>query len=283
MTSPATLLKKWDIQAKKQYGQNFLSDPSVAQSIVSRSGIGPEDIVLEIGAGLGALTVPLSKIADKIYAIEKDLRMIPILQDEMASHHIDNIVLLNKNILTVDIEQIAKDENRKIIIVGNLPYNISSQILVRMIRSRNVIHHAVLMFQKELAQRIIATPGNRDYGRLSAMLQYCADIKPVTEVKASAFFPKPKIDSEVLYIQFKKQISLPAIDEELLFKVIKAAFGQRRKTLRNSLAGSQLPIDATTAGRVLEQSNIDPSRRAETLSVDEFSVLSNNFIRYTPD
>ncbi|MDD2389956.1 MAG: 16S rRNA (adenine(1518)-N(6)/adenine(1519)-N(6))-dimethyltransferase RsmA [Desulfobacterales bacterium] len=283
MTSPAALLNKWNIQAKKQYGQNFLSDSSIAQSIASRSGVGPKDVVLEIGAGLGALTIPLSKIAGKIYAIEKDPRIIPILQDELDSHHIDNIVLLNENILTVDIEHVAEDKNRKIVIVGNLPYNISSQILVRMIRSRHIIHHAVLMFQKELAQRIKATPGNRDYGRLSAMLQYCADIKTLTEVKASAFFPKPKIDSEVLYVQFKKEIPLPATDEDLLFKVIKAAFGQRRKTLKNSLAGSQLPMDAATAGSVLEQSGIDPSRRAETLSIDEFTVLSNNVVPYTTD
>lgn len=281
MTSPAILLRNWNIHAKKQYGQNFLADSSVAQSIVSRSRISSTDTVLEIGAGLGALTIPLSKAAEKLYAVEKDPRIIPILRDELANQHIDNVTLLNKNMLSIDIEQLAKEAGHPLVIVGNLPYNISSQILILLIRSRHVIRHAVLMFQKELAQRIKAAPGGKNYGRLSVMLQYCADIKALTDVKASAFFPKPKVDSEVLIIEFGKPIPTPATDEDFLFTVIKAAFGQRRKTLRNSLSGSMLTLSAPLIVTALEQCGIDPVRRAETLTVDEFIALSNTLLALT--
>lgn len=280
MVYPAALLKKWNVSAKKQLGQNFLADPSVSQKIIERAGITPEDIVLEIGPGLGALTLPLSSISKKVYAVETDSRIIPILQDELTHRHIKNVSVMHQSILDTDISQIAKQAHRTIIVVGNLPYNISSQILVLLINSRRHISRAVLMFQKELSLRIQAKPGCRDYSRLSVMLQYCADIRTVTTVKASAFFPQPKIDSEVLGIEFKQKIPFQAASEPFLFNVIKAAFGQRRKTLKNSLAGSALPLDAHTAAKALTECRIDPARRAETLTVEEFVRLADTLIHY---
>lgn len=275
MTSPRTLLTAWNLHPKKQLGQHFLSDPSTAEMITARSGIVPEDIVLEIGAGLGALTIPLARRAKKVYAVDTDSQMIELLNTELIANSISNVVLIKKNILEVNIEKLAKEVGRRLIVIGNLPYNISSQILVQLIKSRSVVSRSIFMLQKELSRRITAKPCCRDYGRLSVMLQYCADIKKIADIRAHQFFPKPKVDSEVLEIKFKTTIKCPAKDEAFFFKIIKAAFGQRRKTLRNALAGSELHLDTSTAQRVLESAGIEPSRRAETLTVSEFVELSN--------
>ena len=275
MTSPRTLLTAWNLHPKKQLGQHFLSDPSTAEMITARSGIVPEDIVLEIGAGLGALTIPLARRAKKVYAVDTDSQMIELLKTELIANSISNVVLIKENILELNIEKLAKEAGRRLIVIGNLPYNISSQVLIQLIKSRSVVSRSIFMLQKELSRRIIAKPCCRDYGRLSVMLQYCADIKKIADIKAHQFFPKPKVDSEVLEIKFKTAIKCPAKDEAFFFKIIKAAFGQRRKTLRNALAGSELHLDTSTAQRVLESAGIEPSRRAETLTVSEFVELSN--------
>ena len=275
MTSPRILLSSHGVYAKKQLGQHFLSDPSTADMIIDRSGISPEDIVLEIGAGLGALTIPLACTSEKVYAVEKDHRIIELLKTELHTLGISNVVLIEKNILKFDIKTFAENANKKIIVIGNLPYSISSQILIQLINTRKSVNKTILMFQKELAQRITAQPGCKDYGRITVMLRYCADIKRLAEVKASLFFPRPKVDSEVLEIIFKNIIKYPAKDELFFFRVIKAAFSKRRKTLKNALAGSELHIDAKTAVQVLENAGIDPSRRAETFTAQEFVKMSN--------
>lgn len=277
MTSPRTLLASYNLHPKKQFGQNFLSDPSFAKTIATLSRITSEDVVLEIGAGLGALTIPIAQTAKKVYAIEKDRRLIDLLKTEILANRLSNVELMEENILKFDINRLAENVGRKIIVIGNLPYNISSQILVKLIKSRAAVITAVLMFQKELARRITAQPGCKDYGRLTVMLGYCAKIKKLADVKAHQFFPKPKVDSQLLEIKFLETIKYPANDEELLFRVIKGAFGQRRKTLRNAFAGSELHVDTSTARRILESAGIEPSRRAETLTVSEFVDLSNIF------
>lgn len=279
MTSPRILLAVHNIRPKKQLGQNFLSDPATAAMIVNRSGISREDIVLEIGAGLGALTIPVARVAQKVIAVDKDPQIIDILRTEIIANNLSNVVLMDRNILKVDIKALAEDFGGGIVVMGNLPYNISSQILVQLIKSRKAVSRAILMFQKEMAQRLTAQPGCKEYGRLTVMLQYCSQIKKVADVKASLFFPKPKIDSEVLEIKFKKVLEYKADDETFLFRVVKAAFGNRRKTLKNSLYASELNIDANLAKHVLESSDIDPVRRAETLNTEEFVKLSNNLLR----
>ncbi len=278
MTSPKILLAAQKLHPKKQLGQNFIVDPGFTEMVVKRAGILPEDIILEIGAGLGALTIPLARRAKKVFAVEKDRQIIPILNMEILVSGLTNIMIIEKDILSVDIKALVEDMGGKIVVMGNLPYNISSQILVQLIRSRKGIHRAVLMFQKELAQRITAETGCKDYGRLTVMLRYCSNIKKLVDAKASLFFPKPKVDSEILELKFKKDIDHEAVDESFLFKVIKAGFGNRRKTLKNALAASELNVDPDTAKRVLEKSGIDPVRRAETLTVEEFVTLSNTLI-----
>ncbi len=274
MTSPRNLLKAWDLKPKKRMGQNFLTDPSTAQTIVTRANLTAEDTVLEIGAGLGALTVPLSRVVKKVYAVERDRQLIELLKAELLANRISNCEIMTQNILEMDLHAFATADAVQLTVVGNLPYGISSQILIKLIQSRRVISRAVLMFQKELAQRIAAKPGGRQYGRITAMLGYCADIRHLANISSTVFYPPPKVDSAVIEINFKSTSAYGPHDETMLFRVIKAAFGNRRKTLKNALAAGDLPIDTQLVAQTLSAAGIDPVRRAETLSPSEFVALS---------
>ena len=275
MTSPKVLLNAWNLRPKKKLGQHFLVDPSAADMIVRRSKITSADTVIEIGAGLGALTIPLAKAARQVFAVETDSQLTKLLKTELIVHNLTNVEIIENNILNVDIHALAKKIDRQIIVIGNLPYNISSQILIQLIHTRKHVKRAILMFQKELARRITATPGNKDYGRLTVMLRYCAEIKSIANVTASLFYPVPKVDSEVVEVNFKISREYPPHDETMLFQVIKAAFGNRRKTLRNSLSASGLHIEPQIARQALIAAKIDPTRRAETLAVSEFVTLQS--------
>jgi 16S rRNA (adenine1518-N6/adenine1519-N6)-dimethyltransferase len=275
MTSPRALLTAWNIQAKKQLGQNFLNDPNVARAIVNKASIGDDDVVLEIGPGLGAITVPAAIAARRVIAADKDGRIIGLLRTELLAAGIDNVDVREADILRVDLASVSREAGRPLVVLGNLPYNISSQVLVQLIHARSGVDRAVLMLQKEMAQRICAGPGSKDYGRLSVMLGYCADTKVLMQVRAPLFFPAPKVDSTVVGIRFTDPPPHPAEDETLLFRVVKAAFGKRRKTLRNALSQSDLNIEPPTCERLLAAARIDPMRRAESLSVAGFVRLSN--------
>lgn len=279
MTSPKTILAAHNLHPKKKFGQNFLHDPSSAERIVTLSKITAEDVVLEIGAGLGSLTIPAAKAAKKLYAVEKDGRLINLLKTELFANRLSNVELIEKDIMKFDIKNMAENAGKKITVIGNLPYNLSSQIIIRLIQLRSVLVKAVFMFQKELAQRITAQPGRKDYGRLTVMLNYCTTIKKLADFEAHQFFPKPKVDSQLLEIGFPETIKYPADDEELLFRVIKGGFCQRRKTLRNALAGSEMDIDTKTAQNMLDEAGIDSSLRAEALTISQFVTLSNAFKR----
>ena len=273
MSSPRTLLAAWNLRPKKYMGQNFLTDPSTAETIISRAQLSSEDVVVEIGAGLGALTIVLSRVVKKVYAVEKDRQLIELLKTELLANRISNCEIIAKNILCLDLHAITNETGNKIIVIGNLPYGISSQILIKLIQSRDAIERTVLMFQKELAQRVAAQPGGRDYGRITAMLRYCADIRILANIKASVFYPPPKVDSTVIETRFKSTAMYGPHDEDKLFAVIKAAFGNRRKTLKNALVASGLGIKPQTALEALKSARIDPFRRAETLMPAEFVAL----------
>jgi 16S rRNA (adenine1518-N6/adenine1519-N6)-dimethyltransferase len=275
MTAPQTLLKAWNLKARKALGQNFLKDPALCRRIVGLAEIEPSETVLEIGAGLGAMTVELAGKAREVIAVEKDRQLAPLLRAELLVHRADNVRLLQQDILSLHWDELVRPLDRPLVVMGNLPYNISSQIVVMLIRQRRWVNRAVLMFQKELADRLSAGPGGKTYGRLSVMLQYCADLGRLKTVNARMFFPVPKVDSVVLGIRFKSHIDPKADDEVLLARVVQAAFGQRRKTLRNALSAGLLPLDAAAAEAVLKTCGIDSRRRAETLSVEEFVALAN--------
>jgi len=275
MTSPRTLLSAWQLQAKKKFGQNFLTDPSTAEMIVARSKITKTDAVLEVGAGLGALTIPLALAAKKVYAVEKDYRLADILKTQLMSAQINNADIIRKDIFNVDIEELFENEHTQFVVAGNLPYNISSQILIKIVHLRKYFSRAIFMFQKEFAGRLLSGPGSKSYGRITVMLRFCAGLKSLGSVSAGLFFPKPGVDSEVLEINFEKGPGYAVANEAFFFSVIKAAFGQRRKTIKNALGGSGLPLNSKTAAIGLDQAGIDPVRRAETLSVEEFIRLSD--------
>jgi 16S rRNA (adenine1518-N6/adenine1519-N6)-dimethyltransferase len=269
-------MKAWSLRPRKELGQNFLADRNTAEMIVARSGVTRNDTVLEIGSGLGALTIPLSRQAQKVVAVEKDPKLVKILKNELLVNDCTNVVLLQEDFLKIDLDSISTTNGNRLVVMGNIPYNISSQILVALILKRKYFKKAVLMFQKELAMRLKAEPGGRSYGRIAVMLRYCATIRHLATIKPSLFYPKPNVDSIILDIVFQDGRHPAAVDETFLFKVVKAAFSKRRKTLKNSLAGPMLQLTPNTAAKELTAVGIDPVRRPETLSVAEFVLLSNH-------
>lgn len=272
MTHPGQLLKQAGLYAGKELGQNFLSNPGTARMIVEKTGISEDTHVLEIGPGLGALTLPLAKKAFHVTAVEKDGRLIPILRQVINDEGLDNIDIIHEDILKIHIAETAKD--KKLVIIGNLPYNISSQILFKLVEERRYIEKAFLMFQKELAVRILSPPGGREYSRLSAVSRYAAKISFVAEVGPSSFFPSPEVNSTILQFRFFQSEDFDEHQEKLLFDVIKAAFSKRRKTLKNSMTGGELGYEKQFVLEALASAGIDAQRRAETLSVEEFKALT---------
>ncbi len=276
MPYPSRMLAARNLSPKKYMGQNFLVDPSTAEMIVRRAGVSSDRAAVEVGAGLGALTVPLARCVKTLYAVEKDRDLIQVLGDVLSENGIDNAVLLNRSIFDIPIQDMAKAENSKLILIGNLPYNISSQVVMWAIENRAWIDKGVFMFQKEVADRIAAAPGGREYGRLSVMVQYCARVRKIARINANQFYPKPKVDSEVVEISFEDPVLRPAADETLFAAVVKAAFGQRRKTLKNSMAGASLGLGSRVSACLWEETAINPGRRAETLTVAEFVDLADS-------
>jgi len=272
MTHPVQLLKEKNLFAGKEKGQNFLANPGTAKMIIEKIGLSPDNHVLEIGPGLGALTIPIARAALHVTAVETDVRLIPLLQQELDTENLKNVTIIHKNILKVDITDLARD--KKFVVIGNLPYNISSQILIKLVEERRCIETAFLMFQKELAKRIIAKPGKRDYSRLSAVVQYAADVSQVAQIGPSSFFPKPDVDSTILKFNFFESGEMSFEQEKILFNVIKAAFSKRRKSLKNAMTGGEFEFEKNFIVQALESAGIDAIRRAETLTVEEFKSLA---------
>ena len=272
MTHPGQLLKQAGLYAGKELGQNFLSNPGTARMIVEKTGISEDTHVLEIGPGLGALTLPIAKKAFHVTAVEKDGRLIPILREVIDNEGLTNIDIIHQDVLKIYVKDMVKD--KKLVVIGNLPYNISSQVLFKLVEERRYIEKAFLMFQKELATRLLAPPGGRDYSRLSAVSQYAAKISFVAEIGPSSFFPSPDVNSTILQFQFFQSEDFDGSQEKLLFNVIKAAFSKRRKSLKNSMVGGELEYKKEFVLHALALAGIDPQRRAETLSVEEFKALA---------
>jgi 16S rRNA (adenine1518-N6/adenine1519-N6)-dimethyltransferase len=234
MTAPFKLLKEHGYFAKKELGQNFLVDPSSPEMIIRKAEIEEGSNIVEIGPGLGAMTMAASKTADFVYGIEKDSRLIPLISQEIEKYQINNIRIINNDILKTDIGEYLS-EDKKNYIIGNLPYYISSQIIFLALEHKKRIEKCVFMLQKELAQRIVSKSGSKDYGRISVVLQYHSNIKNIASLGPNLFYPKPKVDSSVIEIDFNKDIDLKAEDDALFHEVVKISFNQRRKTIRNSL------------------------------------------------
>lgn len=258
------LIKKYEIHPKKRLGQHFLAEDPTIRKIVATSGISKDDVVLEIGPGLGVMTQYLASIASRVIAIDTDHNLIDVAKGEL-SHH--------KNIEWINLDILKYKLTEKVVVIGNLPYNISSQIIFWMLGHRNFIKHATIMIQKEVALRLCAKPSTKDYGILSVILQSSAEIKKLFDVSKSCFVPPPKVTSSIVGITFKENPSYN-VDEDWFSKVVKASFGKRRKTIRNSILGSNLEITPDDLDLKFAKANIDPKRRAEALTVLEFAKLA---------
>jgi 16S rRNA (adenine1518-N6/adenine1519-N6)-dimethyltransferase len=268
-----TLLRKYDQRPKKSWGQNFLVDERAYREIVEACELKPDDWVIEIGSGLGTLTARLAEAAAHVVAIERDRDMAAIIRAELGDD--PRIELCEANALTFDYVTTAQKAPRPPVAVGNLPYQIASPILFRLLDARRHIRLLVVMLQKEMADRIVAAPATSAYGALSVMVQMMGETRIVCRVRAGGFLPPPKVDSAVLRVRLfpGEATRAPVSDEAWFSKVVHAAFNQRRKTLRNALLALVEPARLDAAIERLSP-RIDPKRRGETLSVEEFAALA---------
>jgi 16S rRNA (adenine1518-N6/adenine1519-N6)-dimethyltransferase len=266
---------RYGFQPKKRLGQHFLRDTGIVRKIIDQARLDSSDHVLEIGPGLGALTIPLAGLVHHVVAVEKDLRLAEMLQKRLAHDDISNVHLINDDILKLPFEGIPGRPAKKMKVIGNLPYNISTPFLERLVENRNLVSRAILMFQLELAKRLTARPGNKEFGAMTVLVQYHAHISPLLEVSKASFYPRPKVDSMVLELDFEKPHQRRAEDEAKFKMVVKGAFAYRRKTLLNSLKRTLSPLTSHEILDALRKCAIDPGKRAETLNIDHFLCLTS--------
>lgn len=268
------LVKKHGFKFTKSLGQNFLIDDNIVDKIVAGAGIGPGDKIIEVGPGIGTLTREMASRAETLMAVEIDKNLIHILADTLGDY--DNVKIVNEDIIKADIKGLI-DENLSggpVKLVANLPYYITTPIIMRFLEENINVTDIVVMVQKEVAERMNAQPGGKDFGALSVAVQYYCDTEIVAKVPRHLFVPQPNVDSIVIALRIRPERKYKVDDEDLYFKVVKAAFGQRRKTLLNSIS-SMGNLSKDQVKEALEEAGIDPKRRGETLSLDEFAILSN--------
>lgn len=281
--SPSTMAKireKHGFRHSKSLGQNFLSDIHIIEDIVDGSDIEPEDLVIEIGPGMGVLTAAAAERAGKVIAVEIDKKLIPILKETLAEY--DNVEVINADIMKTDLTEIV-EANRpadggKVRVIGNLPYYITTPIIMKLLEENVPADSITIMMQKEVADRIKAGPGGKDYGALTVAVDFYCTITHVADAPKEVFVPRPKVDSAVIRLDLRKECPVDLIDQKIFFETVKGGFGQRRKTLLNSLTGVR-GLPKPEIADALDAAGIDPKRRAETLSLDEFAAVANEIAR----
>lgn len=267
-------LAKSGLRPKKSLGQHFLEDHGIIDKIITLIQLNKNDVVVEIGPGTGALTIPVLPYVYHLIAIEKDQLLINLLRKKLSAEEGEKITLISGDALKIDFKEISNDFKQKIRIIGNIPYNISSPLLERLILYRAYIKSAILMFQHEFALRLITPPGQRKCSALTIISQYYAEISPIIKIKRDAFYPIPKVDSMVLKMDFERPYKFQAKDEMIFRKIVKSAFLFRRKTILNSLEKATVSLSREEIAKALEECNIEPKKRAETLSIYDFIRLS---------
>ena len=270
------ILKKYHITANKKLGQNFLINDEVINGIVEASNIQKEDLVIEIGPGLGTLTSELLENAGKVIAIELDENMLPILNDRFKLY--DNFELLNEDVLKVDLNKLISENMgglSKAKVVANLPYYITTPIIMKLLENKLNIESITVMVQKEVADRITAKPGDKLSGSITYSVDYYAEAEKIVFVDKSSFIPAPEVDSEVIKLQIREEPKVHVENEELFFKVIKASFMQRRKTLLNGLNNSGIIKDKEILKEILQKLGLSVDIRGEKLTIEQFAELSN--------
>ena len=270
------VLQRYGFNFQKKYGQNFLIDTHVLDKIIGAAQIGPDDFVLEIGPGIGTMTQYLAEAAREVVAVEIDTKLIPILQDTLKEY--DNVTVLNEDILKVDIRKIEEEKNggKPIKVVANLPYYITTPIIMGLFESEVPLDSITVMVQKEVADRMQVGPGTKDYGALSLAVQYYAEPYIVANVPPNCFIPRPAVGSAVIRLTRYQEKPVKVNDASFMFKIIRASFNQRRKTLQNGLYNSselRIPKEKTVAA--LEEMGLTPTIRGEKLSLEEFAQLSD--------
>ena len=277
MFTPKEILKQYGIKPNKKLGQSFLIDINVINKITYAANISQGDIVVEIGAGIGVLTENIARKAKRVIAVEIDRNLVDVLKDKLGSY--ENVEVHSGDILKFDFNSVSETHNSKIKIIGNVPYNISSPLIFRLISFRPVISDFMLMLQKEIVQRLISVPNNKIYGVPSVILQMFASVEKILDVPSTCFYPQPKVESAVVKGAFRDKPLVHLQDKIFFTGLVKAAFAQRRKMLINNLKNSKLlaDIEEGKIKEVLSSVGIDGKRRGETLSVEEFGKLSNLF------
>lgn len=278
--------KKYDFSLSKSLGQNFLTDKGIIDEIIEAAEIGEDSLVIEIGPGIGVLTAEAAALAGKVVAVEIDKNLIPILSETLAEF--SNVKVVNKDILKTDLGEIIREakaeaeadgkELKDVKILGNLPYYITTPIIMKILEDGIPAESITIMMQKEVADRIKSGPGKKTYGALSVAVQYYCEVSSVVNVPKSVFVPPPNVDSAVLKLKIREEKPVSLISEKMFFETVKGGFGQRRKTLGNSLAGV-LRMEKQDAVDALNAAGIDPGRRAETLDINEFAALANELAK----
>ena len=274
------IIQKYEFVFQKKFGQNFLIDTHVLDKIIRAAGVTKEDFVLEIGPGIGTMTQYLAEAAKKVCAVEIDRNLIPILEDTLSGY--DNIKIINEDILKVDVARLAEEENggRPIKVVANLPYYITTPIIMGLFESHVPLENITIMVQKEVADRMQTGPGSKDYGALSLAVQYYAKPYIVANVPPNCFMPRPKVGSAVIRLTTHEKPPVEVEDEKLMFRIIRASFNQRRKTLANGLNNSvELDIPKDVIIKSIDELGKGPSIRGEALTLEEFAALTNMICR----
>ena len=268
------ILNRYGFTFSKALGQNFLINPSVCPRIAELGGARPGAGVIEIGSGIGVLTEELAQRADKVVCIELDSRLMPVLDETLAGYH--NIKIINEDVLKVDLQKLIADEfaGMEVAVCANLPYYITSPIIMSLLEQRLPISSITVMVQKEAAVRICAKPGSRECGALSLAVSYYSEPKQLFSVSRGSFMPAPEVDSAVIRLDVRKEPPIQVKSEDVLFRVIRAGFSQRRKTICNCLA-SGLGISKENAAQALEEAKVSPQARAEKLTLEEFGRLAD--------
>ncbi len=271
------VLQKYDFTFQKKFGQNFLIDTHVLDKIISAAHITNEDMVLEIGPGIGTMTQYLAEAAGKVIAVEIDKNLIPILSDTLSEYQ--NVRIINEDVLKLDLRKLADEENggKAIKVVANLPYYITTPIIMGLFENQVPVESITVMVQKEVADRMQTGPGSKDYGALSLAVQYYAEPYIVANVPPNCFMPRPKVGSAVIRLTRHKEPPVEVKDEKLMFDIIRASFNQRRKTLANGLNNSdKITCSKEIITEAIEKLGKGPSVRGEALSLQEFASLSND-------
>ena len=268
------VVQKHNFKFSKSLGQNFLIDTNVIDRILEGARVKEGDYVIEVGPGIGTLTKEMGRTAEKVVAIEIDKTLIPILEETLSDF--PNIEVINQDILKVDVQELVKEKlnGGPVKLVANLPYYITTPIVMKFLEEDIPVTDIVVMVQKEVADRMNAKPNTKDYGALSVAVQYYCDTEIVAKAPRHMFMPQPNVDSTVIGLHIREEKKYPVDNEDIFFKTVKASFGQRRKTLLNSLGGLGF-LSKDQIKEALQEANIDEKRRGETLSIEEFASLAN--------